>query len=79
MVNLSVERLRKTHDIKSVSSWEEEGMDTDIICTEDGKANRTGKTWNSNALAINASLRESEGNEKKKQIKKGANNIILNC
>jgi len=44
VVNLSVERLRKTHDIKSVSSWEEEGMDTDIICTEDGKANRTGKT-----------------------------------
>lgn len=44
VVNLSVERLRKTHDIKSVSSWEEEGMDADIIRTEDGKANRRGKT-----------------------------------
>lgn len=44
VVNLSAERLRKTHNIKSVSSWEEEGMDTDVICTEDGKANRKGKT-----------------------------------
>lgn len=45
-------------------------MDTDIICREDGKANRKGKTWNRNVLVINASLPEFEGNEKKKQIKK---------
>lgn len=77
MVNLSAERLRKTHNIKSVSSWEEEGMDTDVICTEDGKANRKGKTWNSNVLAINASLREFEGNERKKQIKKKKVQITL--
>lgn len=45
-------------------------MDTDIICREDGKANRKGKTWNRNVLVINANLPEFEGNEKKKQIKK---------
>lgn len=70
VVNLSVERFRKTCNRKSISAWEGEGMDTGIICTEDGKANRKGKTWNSNVLAINASLPEFEGNEKKKQIKK---------
>lgn len=46
-------------------------MDTDIIYrTEDGKANKKGKTRNSNVLAIYTSLLEFEGNGKKKQIKK---------
>lgn len=66
VVNLSVERLRKASNTKTISAWEGEGRDTDVICTEDGKANRKGKTWNSNVLAINASLSEFEGNEKKK-------------
>lgn len=41
-VNLSVGRLRKTCNTKSISA--REGTDRGIICTEDGKANRKGKT-----------------------------------
>lgn len=78
-VNLSVGRLRNTCNTKSISAWEGEGTDRGIICTEDGKANKKGKTRNSNILAINASLPAFEGNEKKMQIKKSANNNILNC
>ena len=66
VVNLSLEIHRKTYNTKSISAWEGEGMETDIICTEDGKASRKGKTRNSKVLAINASLPQSEGNEKKK-------------
>lgn len=42
--NSSVERLRKTCNTKSISAWEGKGMDTDVICTEDGKANKKGRT-----------------------------------
>lgn len=44
VVSSSVERLRKTCNTKSISAWEGKGMDTDVICTEDGKANRKGRT-----------------------------------